>query len=266
MRMSWRTTAGGALLLAALGACSSQSPVQWSDLSVDDGATADSGVAVEFHADPRTAIRTALPSTPSGICASSLRSAPASSSGLYAAWWRPRADSSVALEAGYSSDGGRSWRIVSVDTVDRTRTGCDRPAPAIAAERDNVHIAYSLHGPEGSGVFFAHSMDRAALFHAPVSIVYGDRLTEAGIAAKGDRVLIAYVDPNTTPPQIGLAISKTEGHNFLPRIAASVGAGMKSNPGVSLSDKGDALVVAWLQYGGTDSTRRSLVTRLGRLR
>lgn len=266
MRISSRTTARGALLLAALSACSSQSPVQWSDLSVDDGATADSGIAVEFHADPQTSIPIEQQSGPSGICASSLRTVPAANTGLYAAWWRPRADSSVVLEAGYSPDDGRSWRIVSVDSVDRTRTGCDRPAPAIAAERDNVHIAYSLHGPEGSGVFFAHSMDRAALFHAPVSIVYGDRLTEAGIAAKGERVLIAYVDPNTRPPQIGLAISNTQGHNFLPRIAASVGGGMKSNPGVSLSDKGDDLVVAWLQHGGTDSTRSTLVTRLGHLR
>jgi hypothetical protein len=247
------------LLLAALGACADESSVEWLDISIDS-AIADTPAVIDG-----TRIRRNQPLAQEGVCASSLREARDGAGGVYAAWWSARADSSVALVAGYSSDEGRTWRNPTrVDTVDHTPTGCDRPPPAIAADRENVHIAYSLHGPEGTGVFFAHSMDRAGLFHAPVSIVYGDRLTEASIAAHGERVLVAYVDPNTRPAQIGLAISTTEGHNFQPRIYASEGAGEKGRPSVSIS--GDTIRVAWLQRASVDSVRAMRVTRTGRLR
>ena len=243
------------LMLAPLAACTSPSPVQWSDLSVDTRGMAARSAENDQH----------RPHGVAGMCQTSVRTTDAPN-GRYAVWWRARADSSVVLEAAYSTDSGRTWRpAVTVDTVDHTRTGCERPAPAIAAERDNVHIAYSLHGPEGTGVFFAHSMDRGALFHAPVSIVYGDHLTDAAIAAQGDRVLIAYVDPNTRPTQVALAISNTQGHNFEPRLSASEGPGEKFAPAVTLN--GDTLRLTWRQsQTAADSANASVVTRRGQLR
>jgi hypothetical protein len=252
-------------LLAMLLGCA-KSPVEWSNITIGTGsAGADSFVALDVGVPARLSSASGQqpPASP-GLCRSSLRVADAPYGAIYAVWWRARRDSSVVLEATHSLDNGRTWREpVPVDTVDRTRTGCDRPAPAIAVERDNVHIVYSLHGPEGTGVFFAHSMDRAGMFHAPVSIVYGDHLTEASVAASGDRVVIAYVDPNTTPPQIGLAISNTQGHNFQPRVLASEG-GNNSAPWIRLTD--DRMLVAWLQHASSRTVTPTHVTRMGRLR
>jgi len=77
-------------------------------------------------------------------------------------------------------------------------------------------------------------------------------------------VLIAYVDPNTKPEQIGLAISTTQGHNFQRRVYASEGAGAKSRPSIAIS--GDSIRVAWLQPASAQSPQPTLVTRTGRIR
>ena len=46
--------------------------------------------------------------------------------------------------------------------------------PSLATVGDDVYVAYSMAAPEGTGVFFAHSM--GSMLHAPVPVIYGERL------------------------------------------------------------------------------------------
>ena len=67
--------------------------------------------------------------------------------------------------------------------------------------------------PEGTGVFFAHFMGS----HAPLTgcrSIYGERLVATAIAAEGDRVAVAYEEPNGTRQQVDVALSQTQGHIF----------------------------------------------------
>jgi hypothetical protein len=140
----------------------------------------------------------------------------------YAAWFSRRADSSVAVLAARSVDSGRTWsRPGMVDSVDVGKLGCARPGPSIAASGGYVHVAYSLEAPEGFGVFFAHSMDNAATFHAAVPVIYGDRLSATATAAAGIQVAVAYEDPSGTGHRIDVALSRTQGHTFEPRERGS---------------------------------------------
>src|SRR4051812_6807073 len=126
------------VVLMALGACSEQSSVEWYSTSIDSTITDSAYITDVVRGEPDQ------PLAQAGLCLSSLRWTTDGAGGVYAVWWSARADSSVALVAGHSPDNGRTWRApVPVDTVDHTPTGCDRPPPAIAAEHDNVHIAYS---------------------------------------------------------------------------------------------------------------------------
>lgn len=261
---------GVAATLVAATACES-GPVQWQEqravsergnatslrLALDDGG----GVSFVSASAPQSP-----PDGAMSACPGSLRFARIDGGGFYAVWWQPRSDLSADLVASYSQDGGTQWTApVPVDTLDRETLGCDRPPPAIAASGDYVHVAYSLRAPEGTGVFFAHSMDRAGLFHAPVPIVYGDRLTQASVAAEGDRVAVAYVDPNSRPAHVGLALSRTMGHLFEARTTASTGVGAASSPRVAL--RGDRVAVSWIEggSGGRTAPGGTRMTRVGRL-
>jgi hypothetical protein len=192
----------------------------------------------------------APPSVPSGafVCPGSLRVARAGAQDLYAVWWAPRADSSAALLAARSPDGGRSWpEIASVDTADRGSNGCRRPAPSVAADASTgyVHVAYALEAPGAPGVFFAHAMPGRFVFHAPVPIIYGERPGRTSVAASGDVVAVAYEDPNSAEPRVGLALSRTLGHTFEHRVPASTGVGAAVEPRVALA--GATVAVAWRQ-------------------
>jgi hypothetical protein len=149
-----------------------------------------------------------------------------------------------------------------VDTSDVSAAGCDRPAPGIAAWGTDVHIVYSLTSSEGTGIFFAHAMDRAGLFHYPVPIVYGSRLGAAAVAALGDTVVVAY-DNLDSPPRIALAISRTMGHIFEQRTPVSTGTGMAASPQVAIA--GRTVAVSWLQRAAADSTRVVRLIRVGHL-
>jgi hypothetical protein len=133
-----------------------------------------------------------------------------------------------------------------VDSVDRSSVGCARPAPAIAADSASgyVHVAYSMRAPEGTGVFFSHSMERGHMFHSAVPIVYGDALTDVAIASLGDTVAVAWIQPGGKRPGLGLALSRTMGHIFEYRLAVP-GAGDASDPAVALASGRVAL--AWVQ-------------------
>jgi hypothetical protein len=167
---------------------------------------------------------------------------------VYAVWWAPRADSSAALLAARSPDGGRSWPdIATVDTVDRGHNGCRRPAASVAADASTgyVHVAYTLVAPGAPGVFFAHSMPGRFTFHAPVPIIYGDHPGRTSVAASGDIVAVAYEDPNGAEARVGLALSRTLGHTFEHRTTASTGIGAAVEPQVAVA--GGTVAVAWRQ-------------------
>ncbi|HET9424553.1 MAG TPA: sialidase family protein [Gemmatimonadaceae bacterium] len=178
---------------------------------------------------------------------------------LYAAWLRRRPDSSVAVVASRSDDGGKQWtRPAMVDSVDVGLVGCARPGPSIAAAEGYVHVAYSLKAPEGFGVFFAHSMDRGATFQSPVIVVYGDRLSATATAAHGMRVAVAYEDPSGSGRRVDVALSRTQGHTFEPRERASPDEMPATRPRIAIRD-----TVVALSFAGIDSMARAV--RIGRL-
>lgn len=249
---------------AAVVGCSS-APVDWS--SIRGAPPGDGRLAV----DPAGRVTTAEPHAPpptvpaATVCPGSMRFAWLDATHVYAAWWSPRPDSSAVVQADYSADGGATWRgVVPVDTLDRSGDGCRRAAPGIAASGDYVHVVYGLRAPEGAGVFFSHSMDRGALFHAPVIITYADQPGAAAVAASGDTIVVAYQDPNQTPPQIGLAVSHTMGHTFDARTPVSSGTVIATDPEVALA--GTTVVVGWRERPPGDSAAAVRMLRVGRLR
>jgi hypothetical protein len=254
-----------ALLAVMTVACARDEPVAW-DAAVTraantrPGRLAISGDTVQFSADTTALIAPSIP----GSCPGSARVALSGASGTerYVAWWAPRADSSAALLSARSIDAGRSWSDPEpVDTADHRPVGCNRPAPAIAADSSSgyVHVAYSMRDAQGAGIFFSHSMERGKMFHSPVTIVYGDNLTDVAIAVDGDTVAVAYVVPSSDHPQLGLALSHTMGHIFENRLTVPSSSDA-SDPAVALVP--GLVGVAWLHHIPGGAT--TLVTRIGR--
>lgn len=176
----------------------------------------------------------------------------------YAAWLRLRPDSTVAVVSS-RADAGQPWTDADVvDSLDVGKFGCNRPIPSIAAAGGYVHVAYSLKAPEGYGVFFAHSMDQMPMFHSPMIVIYGDRLSETAAAAQGMRVAIAYEDPSGSGNRIDVALSNTQGHTFERRERGSPDEMLAIRPRVAIRDS----LVA-LTFAGGDGVSRAL--RIGRL-
>ena len=201
-----------------------------------------------------------------GVCPGSLVVSRAGSR-LYAAWWRVQPDSGAFLLAAHSEDGG-AWSVPSpVDTTDQSVTGCDRAPPAIAADSASgyVHVVFSLLGKEGPGLFYAHSMDAGATFHAAVPIFYGDRLGRSSVAADGDVVAVAFEDPNSRSPRVGLALSRTMGHIFEERLLpVSDDNGTATHPLAAV--RGRRIAVAWQRAVASDGTPAVLAIRTGVVR
>ena len=246
-------------LLAAVG-CSAP-PVDW----VDDRAVAEPVAAGVLPGDTGLAALATHLVPPSTACNGSLRLARARKT-LYAVWWSPRPDSGAKLLSARSTDDGATWSAIApVDTMDRGVTGCRRPAASIAADSLSgyVHISYGLVAPEGPGLFFSHSMDGGVSFHAPVPILYGERLGNTSVAASGDNVVVGFEDPNSGTPRIGLALSRTMGHIFEDRmLPVSDDNGAATSPLVAV--EGRRLTVVWRQGAGTDG-RAGLRIRSGNL-
>jgi hypothetical protein len=167
------------------------------------------------------------------------------------------------LYAGRSVDAGATWaRVTIVDSADASRTGCRRPAPSIAVVGDDVFVAYAMKAVDGTGVFFAHSMDRAVMFHAPVPIIYGDRLVPTAVASDGQRVAVAYEEPNGPSRGVSVAVSRTQGHIFEARAVASAQTQSFAVPHVAIA--GRTIAVGWTVHpaGGHGTLA---VTRIGRM-
>jgi hypothetical protein len=239
--------------LLAAGACSAD-PVEWMDdrTVVEPAATTALSANGDLVVDS-LAMLAGRVTLPSNACAGSLRLARASKT-LYAVWWSPRPDSGARLLSAHSVDNGATWSAIApVDTMDRGVSGCRRPAAAIAADSASgyVHVSYALVAPEGPGLFFSHSMDGGASFHAPVPILYGEHLGATSVAAAGDHVAVAFEDPNSGTPRIGLALSRTMGHIFEDRLLpVSDDNGAASHPLVAVKNR--RLTVAWRQRAGAN--------------
>ncbi|MGH7620099.1 MAG: hypothetical protein ACREPM_23025 [Gemmatimonadaceae bacterium] len=250
-------------LVVALGACDAP-PVEWSD-PVPASGQPDGRLSIDAAGRPRFADEpgAATVSAPkaSGLCTTSLRLVRGSRH-LFAAWWSVRPDSSAVLYSASSADSGATWGTpAAVDTSDVSSRGCNRPSPSLATVGDDLHTAYSMSAPEGTGVFFAHFM--GSMLHSPVAVIYGERLVATAIAAEGDHVAVAYEEPNGTRQQVDVALSTTQGHLFDWHTTASRDIDAASAPSVALAGK--TLAVAWTtrRQADTVSTR---VVRVGHLR
>ena len=249
--------------LTVLAACS-PSPVQWATDRTVQASTAPELLASDGATVPDSlASLRAVLVPPTRACAGSLRIA-RSRALIFATWWSPRADSSALLASASTQDEGATWTAVApVDTSDRGRTGCARNPPSIAADAASgyVHVSYAMLAAEGPGIFFAHSMDGGATFHSPVAIVYGEGLGHTSVAAAGSVVAVAFEDPNSRTPRIGLALSGSMGHIFEDRLVpVSEDNGAATHPLVAVQQR--RLSVAW-QEQGASSGRVMLHVRTG---
>ena len=259
---------GCALLVGYASIGCAESPVAWNEMRA---VTSHAGGALvpdgSFVADSMPVLPAHVAPPESSVCPGSLVLARAGRR-LYAAWWRVRPDSGALLLAAHSEDEGHRWSApAAVDTTDQSVSGCRRAPPAIAADSASgyVHVAYALLGREGPGLFYAHSMDGGAMFHAAVPILYGDRLGRVSVAADGDVVAVAFEDPNSRAPRIGLALSHTMGHIFEDRLMPiSDDNEMASRPLVAV--QGRRLAVAWLRGDPSDDRPDALAVRTGTLR
>jgi len=186
-------------------------PVDWGDVSYRHSKLGDP--------DTRSGLMSANLPAVSEAAAPCIRSIRAAGNGpdLFRAWWASRSDSSVVLSMQHSGDRGGTWQTpINVESRDRGRRGCDRPAPGIFYDPVSgyLHLAYFIEASDGAGVFFAHSMDKGGMFHAPVAVVYGNTPSAASVAGIGDSVVVVFEDPNATTPRIGIVLSRSAGHIF----------------------------------------------------
>jgi hypothetical protein len=248
-------------LALALAACDAPT-VEWADPigfsgQTDGRLTVDSAAHVQFVRDSSTPSVLGFP----GVCPGSVRTT-GEANRVRAVWWGLRPDSGAILYVAASTDSGKTWAApVKVDTADTGVHACQRPAPTIAAVGDDLHIAYSMTASEGTGVFFAHFL--GSMVHSPVAVIYGDRIVPTAIAAEGNRVAVAYEQPNGARHQIGLALSSSQGHIFEVHTTASRDIDDATNPGVAVA--GNTIAVSWMspRAGDTTSTR---VVRVGHIR
>jgi len=243
--------------------------VAWSDPLTLSARNGDLRLAIDGKGRVRMVVDTSVsvvPTSDARACTNSVRAARQDDGSLTAVWWSVRDDSSALLLAAVSPDAGRTWRsALGVDTADVASVGCDRPAPAISANSGFVHVAYSMRGSEGVGVFYAHSMNEGRSYEPAVTILYGDRLTRAAIASDKGTVAVAYEDPSGSTPQIGLAISADWGHIFRDRVRGSTGVGAATDPEVAVA--GRQIAVSWIvgSIGGASEAGPTRIVRVARL-
>lgn len=118
-----------------------------------------------------------------------------------------------------------------------------------------MYVAYSMHSVEGTGIFFAHWM--MGMVHSPVTVLYGDRIVPVAVAVHDSVVAVAYEDPSSRTPRIGVAVSRTEGHAFEYHSRASAGEGAATRPAVDV--RKDRVAVSW------EPAQGGRLIRVGRL-
>ena len=234
------------LLLFLCSACVND-PVDWGDISYRHSQLGDPP-AISAVMDAN------LPAIPATVvnCNRSVTAAK-SRDDLFRAWWAVRADSNALLVMQRSPDAGRSWQSpVVVDDRDAGRRACDRPPPAISYDSSSryIYLAYFLDARDGSGVFFAHSMNEGAMFHSPVAVIFGNNPSHVSIAGHGDSVVVVFEDPNATSQTLGIVLSRTTGHIFEERGVVTPEEVRASSPWVSL--EGNRIKVWWMTPDALD--------------
>jgi hypothetical protein len=255
------------VMLALLAGCS-EPPIRWSAHRTQTAPAA--GVAISADgaivADSMAPLAARIVPPPGSVCPGTLGLARGGRT-LFGVWWAVRSDSGARLLSARSLDDGRSWTTaVPVDTTDHGSNGCARVPASIAADTASgyVHVAYALQGKEGPGLFFSHSMDGGDSFHEPVPIFYGERLGRASVAADGDVVAVAFEDPNSSRPRVGLALSRTMGHIFEARLLpVSDDNGEATHPMAAV--RGRRIAVAWRRGAESDSATAMLAIKTGLL-
>ena len=96
-----------------------------------------------------------------------------------------------------------------------------------------------------------------------MTVAYGERLGRAAITARGDVVAVAYEDPNTTPPRVGVAFSRTMGHTFESRELVSPASAPADAPGIALGTA--SIAVTWKSGAGSGAAAPRML-RVGTLR
>lgn len=250
-----------------LVAACDRDPVAWDDpVPLPRTLTSSEDLDFEGHGSARLVPRptpTFSPPVFTAQCAGSVRLARDTIGDWYATWWSVRADSASDIVVSRSADGVAWTPPVRVDSTDAGPVGCRSPAPAIFVDGGNVHVAYAMAAREGPGIFASHSMDRGMTFHSPVPVVYGERIGRTAVAARGDLVAVAYEDPNSDPPRVGVALSRTMGHTFEDRELVSPPTGAASAPRVVLGD--GVIAVTWARGTG-DVASAPRMLRVGTIR
>ena len=196
-------------------------------------------------------------------CASSIVTARATDSEWYAAWFMERPDGGVTLVVSRSTDGGAAWSTpVVADARDRGTRGCNRPPPSLAAENvsNYVHVAYYLEPREGPGVWYTHSMERGAIWHQTIGVLYGGEPAHTSVASAGDTVLVAYEHPGSGGRRLGVAISRHAGHTFDERLRVVRANGTARDPRVAV--RGGRVALAWREGSAVTDSSGAMRTRL----
>ena len=251
----------GVLLVAACV----QEPIEWDaprEMPGTIGATTrlimDADGSPRFVDEPLPAV-----TLPAGACKASVASARAQGGEWYAAWFIARPDSSVVLVVARSTDSGATWGThVVADARDRGRHGCSRPRPALHADPASgyVHTAYFIEPREGAGVWYTHSMERGAVWHETIGVLYGEEPASATVASAGDTVLVAYQHPGSGGTRLGLAISREAGHTFDERLRVVRSSYAVFAPRIAL--RNGRVALAWLAQGPAVDTALPQYTRL----
>ena len=230
------------LALLLIAACTDSAPLQWGEIAFNNAPQ-----------QPQDYPGNVTAPSASG-CPASLRIADAGAGKQYAVWWEVRPDSSSILKVSRKTGNDDQWsESVIADSTDKGVRGCGRPAPAIAADPASgyVHLAYFAEPRSGPGIFFEHSMDDGLTFHSPVPIVFGRNPSRVSVASSGDKVVVAFEDPNSAQPIIGVALSKTMGHIFEARDIATSQNGHARQPVVRIM--GDSIRLWWSEYSSNPS-------------
>jgi len=242
------------LIIAILAAACDRAPIEWRDPEPLPPALASTN---ELAFDGQGRLVAPAPSAFSppvftAQCAGSVRVARDTIGDWFAVWWQVRTDSTADIVVSRSADGVAWDPAIRVDSADVGAVACRRPAPSIDVEGGNVHVAYTMAAREGAGIFASHSMDRGMTFHSPVVVVYGERIGQTAIAARGDLVAVAYEDPNSDPRRVGVAFSRTLGHTFEDRELVSPPTGAATAPAVAIGN--GLIAVSWSRGTGADAS------------